>query len=81
MAARQEEGRYETQLFVCFLVCKGLSYGKITSGWQGAPCLRRYGRELASKPTGDFVKEKGVGWAAVERLWYVKRLTTGCSLV
>ena len=24
MAARQEEGRYETQLFVYFLVCKGL---------------------------------------------------------
>ena len=25
MAARQEEGRYEAQLFVFFLVCKGLS--------------------------------------------------------
>ena len=24
-AARQEEGRYETQLFVYFLACKGLS--------------------------------------------------------
>ena len=32
-------------------------YRTMTSGRQGAPSFRRYGRELVSK-TGDFVKEK-----------------------
>ena len=38
----------------------------MTSGGQGAPFFRRYGRELVSK-TGDFVEEK-LGGATVERL-------------
>ena len=29
MAARQEEGRYETQVFACVLVCKGISNGDV----------------------------------------------------
>ena len=42
-------------------------YRTITSGWQGAPHFRRYGRELFK--TGDTVKEKyKLGRATVERL-------------
>ena len=33
----------------------------MTSGWQGAPCFRRYGREGAGFKTGDTVKEKSGG--------------------
>ena len=39
----------------------------MTSGWQGAPYFRRYGRELVSI-TGGFVKKK-LRWSAAERLW------------
>ena len=49
MAALHDEGSYERNIFIYFLVCKGLS-NDITSGWQGAPYFRIYGRELVSKP-------------------------------
>ena len=39
----------------------------MTSGAQGAPYFRRYGRELAGFETGDFV-EKMLGGTTVERL-------------
>ena len=62
ISARQEEGRYETQLFVYVLVCKGLSNDDV-----GVPCLRRCGREQGFK-TGDFVKENLGRRATVEPL-------------
>ena len=42
-----------------YIFLYGKEYRTITLGWQGAPYSgERYGRELVSKPTGDFVKEK-----------------------
>ena len=38
----------------------------MTSGWQGAPHFRRYGRELVSKPAISFFRK--IGGAIVERL-------------
>ena len=49
MAARQEEGRYQAQLFLYFLVCKGLSNDDVGVAW-GNAFLRIYGGELVSKP-------------------------------
>ena len=43
-----------TRIFLC--ATDYCYYRTITSGWQGAPYFRRYGRELGFK-TGDFVKE------------------------
>ena len=48
-----------------FLVAKDCR--TMTSGWQGAPHLRGYGRR-AGFETGDFVEEKLGGGLTVERL-------------
>ena len=39
-----------------FLFAEG--YRTVTSGCRGAPCDRRYGRELVSFKPGDFFQEK-----------------------
>ena len=36
-----------------------MSYRTMTSGWQGAPYFRMYGRELDSKPAISFKKRWG----------------------
>ena len=53
--------------YVFFLTKDYYYYRTMTSGWQGAPHFRRYGRELVFV-TGDFVKRK-VGGATVVRLY------------
>ena len=55
MAARQEERRYDTQLFVYFLVCKGLSNDGV--GVARGTVFEEI-RPGASFKTGDFVNEK-----------------------
>ena len=40
----------------------------MTSGWQGAPDFRRYGRELVSKPAISLRKKSWAGYT-VERLY------------
>ena len=52
-----------------FLFAKG--YRLMTSGWQGAPCFRRYGRGLVSKPTISLKKKLG---------GFYRRTTQGCVL-
>ena len=60
MAARQEEGRYETQLFVYFLVREGRGVARGT--------VIEEIRPGAVFKTGDFVIEKRSGGATVVRL-------------
>ena len=43
----------------------GKGYRTMTSGWQGAQYLRRYGPELVLKPA---ISLKKIGGATVERL-------------
>ena len=63
------------KMFSCIsLVAK--DYRSMTSGRQGAPYFRIYGRELVSKPAISLKKGRGGGGATVERLqgvWYVPR--------
>ena len=69
MAVRNEEGRYDEKTSSdIFILAK--VYRTMTSGRQGAPYFRRYGRELVSK-TGDFVEENFGG----SRLKLLKRET------
>ena len=64
--ARQEEGSYETQLFVYFLLCiKGLPNDDV--GVARGTVFQQI-RPGAGFKTGDFVKEEGVEGATVERL-------------
>ena len=45
-------------------------YRTMTSGWQGAPCVRRYGRELVSKPAISLRKS----WGGYRRTTLNKKL-------
>ena len=47
----------------------------MTSGWQGAPYFRSYGRELASKPAISL--KKSWGGAIVERLECLRSQDSG----
>ena len=57
-AARQEEGRYETQLFVYFLACKGLSNDDVGVA-RGTVFQEIRGRELVSQPAISSTKSWG----------------------
>ena len=58
MSARHEEGcklkKRSSSVSSCAKV-----YLTMTSGWQGAPCFRRYGRILVSKPAISLKKSWG----------------------
>ena len=64
MAARQEEGRYETKLFEYLFVCKGLSNDDV--GVARGTVFEEI-RPGTGFKTGDFVQEKLGGGATVER--------------
>ena len=55
MAARQEEGCYEKNIFTCFFVCKLLSNDDV--GVARATVFQEIRPNVDFK-TGDFVKEK-----------------------
>ena len=55
MAARQEGGRYESQLFVYVLVCKGLSDDDVGVAWG---TVSEEIRPAAGVKTSDLVIEK-----------------------
>ena len=58
MAARHQEGRYETTTVSSRMFClQRTIYRRMTSVWQGTPQVRNVGRELVLE-TGDFVKKK-----------------------
>ena len=50
----------------------------MTSGWQGAPCLRRYGRELVSKPAISLKKNWGGYLRTTLHSVLFKTLTSSC---
>ena len=60
MVTRHEERCNEKHIFsLIFLFAK--DHRTMTSGWHGAPYVRRYGRELVSKPTISLKKKKSWG--------------------
>ena len=57
-----------------FIVCEGLSNDDVGVA-MGAPCFRRYGRGLLSKPT-ILLKESWGGYRGTTRAWELLTLLT-----